>query len=277
MTLFSHIISDNLSGSGSVLDQVQSELTGLGTEKNVIGSEELLQAVQKLREYFPQFGLLWHFTGELAGRLHQDQTISGTDLKNIVQEYVDKWKNSREQASRNMIENIDFSGKRVLVHSNSTAIHCLFRLLSERNIFPEVWQTYSSPAGEGIIQAEIINGWGFEMHFLHEDALSNFMEQMDMVVFGADLLLEDRFVNKAGTFPISLLFNHFNKPVYVLAEQRKQISISEVPADLVKKLTNEIEKPAEELAPEQVKNIIVHNLYFEFTPMSLVNRVFLDK
>jgi len=277
MTLFSHIISDNLSGSGNILNQVQSELTGLGTKKNIVACDELLHAVQELREHFPQFGLLWHFTDELTGRLHPGQTISGAELKKIVNEYSDKWKNSQEKACLHMIGDIDFSGKKILVHSNSTAIHRLFRLLSERNIFPEVWQTYSSPAGEGIIQVEIINGWGFETHFLHEDALSNFIEQMDMVVFGADLLLEDRFVNKAGTFPISLLFNYFNKPVYVLAEQRKQISISEVSADLVKKLTNEKEKPAGELAPEQVKNSTVHNLYFEFTPMSLVNRVFLDK
>ena len=117
---------------------------------------------------------------------------------------------------------------------------------------------------------------GFNTNLVHEDALSNFIGKIDMAILGADLILDNRFLNKTGSFPIVLLFNYFKKPVFVLAERRKKISINNIQHHQLQKLTIETEKPAPELFADSDKGIAIHNLYFEFTPLSLVKNVFLD-
>ncbi len=272
MELFDNIIRDNQSGSGTILRHVQEEILVWGTVKKTVEKKGLQDTFGRLTEQFPQFGLLWHFIRAFNEHFTFKEKITGAELRQFVEAYSGKWQDAQDKACRHMLDRVDFTSKNVLVHSNSSAIRRLFQILSERNTFPVVWQTYSSPAGEGLVQAEFISGMGFETHLIHEDALSNFIHRLDMAVFGADMIMEERFLNKAGTFPIAMLFRYFDKPVYVLAEQRKKISqidLPEIPSE-------EKEKPAVELLPEQVKNVSVHNLYFEFTPLSLVNRVFLD-
>lgn len=276
MHLFEEIINDNKSGSGTILNHVQAKLIDLGNQKQDIGKEFLLSSLKKVRRQFPQFGLLFHFASTLYQHFKDHKIIAGDELTGFVKQYIGKWKDSRDIASRNMINRIDFSGKSVLVHSNSSAIHNLFGHLAEKKVFPVVWQTCSSPVGEGLIQAKMISEMGVETHLIHEDALSNFMPEMDMAVLGADLILDDRFLNKVGSYPIALLFKTFKKPLYVLTEKRKIINFAGLTPELINKLSVEKEKPETELDPDKTSGITVHNLYFEFTPLSLVKNVFLD-
>ncbi|NOX84994.1 MAG: hypothetical protein GXO86_03360 [Chlorobi bacterium] len=276
MTLFSDIIKDNLSGSGTILRKAQLKLIELGNREREITKDHLLGSLRELQEQFPQFGLLLHFTTALSGYFQKNNSIDGKQLAEFVNAYITTWKDSRDKASLNMINRIDLSGKNVLLHSNSSAIHNLFKHLSEKKILPVVWQTYSSPAGEGLAQARVISGMGFETHLIHEDALSNFMKELDIAILGTDLVLEDRFLNKAGSYSIALLFKDFRKPLYLLSEKRKKISATGLSPEQIEKLTVEKEKPATELIPDDTPGIRVHNLYFEFIPLSLVKYIFLD-
>ena len=274
--LFSDIIKDNLSGSGTILDKIHLKLTGLGDRNEKIAKTHLLNALFEIQEQFPQFGLLIHFINDLSGHFRDDELINGKQLAGYVNGYINTWKDSRDKASLKLTGHIDLSEKNILVHSNSSAIHNLFSHLAEKEIFPVVWQTFSSPAGEGLAQAKTIKGMGFETHLIHEDALSNFIHQTDMAILGADLILEDRFLNKAGSYPIALLFNDFKKPLFVLAEKRKIISETSLTPEQIKRLSVEKEKPASELDTGNTAGIIVHNLYFEFTPLTLAEKIFTD-
>ncbi len=276
MTFFNDIIKDNLSGSGTVLNNVQLRLITLGNRKKEFTKDQLLGSLRELEEQFPQFGLLLHFTKEFSVYFQNNEIIAGKQLAEFVETYIKKWKDSRDKASLNLIRHVDLSGKNILLHSNSSAIHNLFEHLSDKKIFPVVWQTYSSPAGEGVIQARTISGMGFETHLIHEDALSNFMPELDLAILGTDLVLEDKFLNKAGSYPIALLFKDFRKPLYLLAEKRKKVSTTGLSPEQIDKFTVEKEKPTAELTPENTSGIKVHNLYFEFTPLSLVKYIFLD-
>ena len=142
--------------------------------------------------------------------------------------------------------------------------------LSEQNAKPVLWQTLSSPANEGKIQAEKISASGFDVHLFHEDLLSKFIQQIDLAVFGADFVSDTFFINKAGTFSLSLMMQHFHKPVYVLAETRKFF-----PEKEVINILNEAHKPPQEIASE-VNEIQVHNYYFEAIPLALVTKVFTE-
>ena len=275
MNLFNDIIADNESGSGTILRKVQTRLIEFGENKSDISIYLLHGEVQSLLNQFSQFGLLIHFLGAFKRFLVKEK-IAGNQLSSFINTYQEKWRNVQNQASLKMISEIDFIEKQVLVHSNSSAIHNLFYQLKSLQPKPVVWQTYSSPAGEGRLQAEIISDLGCQVNLIHEDAISKFINQIDFAIFGADIILEDQFLNKTGTFPISLMFNHFNKPVYVLAETRKVFESSELGPDMLHRMKIESKKVDAEIYAAGNQYIHTHNYYFEFTPLSLVKSVFLD-
>ena len=148
--------------------------------------------------------------------------------------------------------------------------------MAARNIFPTIWQTVSSPANEGFIQAGFLKNLGFDVHVFHEDAVSKFITKLDLAIFGADLLWKDSFLNKVGTFPISLIFRHFRKPVYVLAESRKKIDTAKISRERWSKFLSEQPKPVTELSENPARGLSIHNYYFEAVPLSFVNQVFVE-
>jgi len=270
MSLFDEIKQDKTSGSGTILKTVQNQLLRLATEE-FVDVDQLTKWLKDLLVYFPQFGLLHHFINEFIqefGRGHN--RINGIVVSSFIQNYINQWKSAKDKASEQILGEIEFKNKTVLLHSNSSAILNLFTHISRNSIKTIIWQTYSSPAGEGIIQAEAIQKLGIETNLFHEDAIGNLIKHIDFAVFGADLILKDQFVNKAGTYPISTTMNHAKKPVYVLADSRKVIDETDH-----LNFFDEPDKPGSEIYHGNNPSIRVHNYYFDFTPLSLVKKLFL--
>ena len=138
-----------------------------------------------------------------------------------------------------------------------------------------VVQTYSSPSGEGADQAEKLSALGFNVTLMHEDAISRWIDTTDFAIFGSDLILEDKFLNKTGTFPLIMMLSHFQKPVYVLAENRKVFQERSLSSETLEAVYHESGRSSRELYGGKVQAIQVFNYYFEFTLLSFVNQVFL--
>lgn len=272
MNRFRDIFNDRVSGSGSILKKLEDELLTLGSLQPTIPVPELISDLEKLKNVFPQFALFHHFITVLLDYLSSRELLSGDQLTEFIQTYRQKWKGSQSQAAEQLLREVSFQNKNVLLHSNSSAIHCLFDKHSERNEKPVLWQTLSSPANEGKIQAEILNSKGYDVHLFHEDALSKFIHQIDFAILGADFISDTFFINKSGSFPLSLILQHFQKPVYVLAEKRKYLSEKES-AEF--NLLKELPKPSDEIA-QTSQNIKIHNFYFEAIPLTLIKKVFTE-
>ncbi len=272
--LFSDVLEDNLSGSGDVLRKVQQELLGVPPDTS-FETATILGLLQQVEAQFPHFALLFHFIRFLRNTLKDKVVVTGKELSGRVEDYVLHWENAQQQAAENLIRTVSLEQKQILLHSNSSAIHRLFSLLSERRIFPVVWQTVSSPAGEGVKQAERLHRMGFQVHLFHEDAVSKFMDRLDLAVFGADLLWAEGFLNKTGSYPLALMCRRFGKPVYVLAESRKKVDAAQTGKERFEQFLQEDLKPPVELVAGQTA-LQVHNYYFEAVPLSLVSRVFME-
>ena len=271
--IFLSVLRDNVSGSGQILFRVQQALIGCGDPEK----DALLLQLEKLENQFSHFALLFHFLQEVRLFIERNPVLDGNRLTTFVRLYQQQWTDAQQKASENLLKNISLSGKNVLLHSNSSALHNLFETMAARNIFPVVWQTVSSPVNEGVKQAEFLKSMGFEVHVFHEDAISKFITKIDLAVFGTDLLWDNSFLNKVGTFPLALLLRYFHKPVYVLAESRKKIHTSEISGERLRDFLDEQPKPAEEIMEKPVSGLFVHNEYFEAVPLSLVNQVFIEK
>ncbi len=275
--IFSGVLHDNLSGSGQILFRVQQELLAFCRADESYEISPFLKQLERLEQHFPHFALLYHFVNKLKLFVEENHPLKGHKLAAFVSQYQRNWKYSQQKASENFLKNLSPSGKNILVHSNSSAIQNLFGVMADRKIFPAVWQTVSSPADEGIIQAEFLKNHGFDVHVFHEDAVSKFMVNIDFAVFGADLLWDNAFLNKTGTLPLALIFRHFHKPVYVLAENRKKIDTTKITPKRLQRFLREQPKPVEEIMKKDVVGVHAHNYYFETVPLSLVKQVFTEE
>ncbi|MEJ2593747.1 MAG: hypothetical protein P8100_01130 [bacterium] len=273
MARFDDIISDNRSGSGSILKNCQQALLHLAREKEPVSADFVFKKMDALLQNFPYFGLLYHFHEALKTHFSEER-LTSQNLVEFISSYERQWKSAQDESSRHVIEKVDFEAKRVLLHSNSSALQNLFGQVRDKAPHCELFQTFSSPAGEGQNQAEALSKLGFRVTMIHEDAIGKFIDNIDFGLFGSDLLLDDAFINKTGTFPLALMLNHFHKPVYVITERRKVRSTGA--SDIVDKITNETPKPFREIYQGKLQEIDAVNHYFELIPLSLVNEVFLD-
>ena len=269
------IISDNQSGSTTILNNTIDALLELFNRKPEPDIKETVSLLNKLLRIHSNFIVLSHFINTFFTEI--EKKPESQNLYSFISDYKTKWENAGEEASKKFIEEINLKGNTILLHSNSSAIHTLFTKLAAGHVFPTIYQTSSGPVNEGKIQAEYLSKLGFKVKFIHESAVAKFIEKIDFVVFGADLITEDKFLNKTGTFLISLLFNHYNKPVYVISDSRKIINIQKLSEEIKSELLTEREKPIEELWENPPKNVKPINYYFEFTPNNLITKFFTEK
>ena len=269
------IISDNQSGSTTILNSTIDALLGIFNKKPKPDINEVVLHLNRLIGFHSNFVVLFHFINAIFAEIEKNPDTQ--NLTSFISDYKIKWENAGEKASENFIDKINLKHKTVLLHSNSTAIRTLFLKLVSEKIFPTVFQTLSVPAEEGKLQAKYLSKLGFNINFIHESAVAKFIQKIDLVVFGADIITEDRFLNKTGTFPISLLFKHYNKPVYVISDSRKIINTQDLSEETKSGLLNEKEKPGEEIWDNPPKNINPLNYYFEFTPNNLVAEFYTEK
>ena len=94
------------------------------------------------------------------------------------------------------------------------------------------------------------------------------MDDMNMVILGADRLYEKGFVNKAGSLAVCLMAKHFNVPVYLTVETTKILKETE-------RTIKRVEGPTEEIYSGDDMSIV--NSYFEAVPFELVNKVICEE
>lgn len=272
------LIADNYSGSAAILDKcIKSIQTYINSRE--IDTLYLRDNLERVARSFPDLAVLHHFMQHFFDFLDHidEQVLSNTRKKTRIEffiaEYTRVWDESIDLAAEKMARLVQFYGKRILLHSNSSSIHILFRHLTYRKVYPSVYQTMSGPVYEGKIQAGILADLGCTVHFINEAAIGRFINEIDFAVVGADNVFSDGFTNKVGTYPIALVCKEAEKPLYVICDSRKRSPVD------YKSRTNAIyekEAPATELwakAPDAIKPV---NYYFEFTPKNLVTAYFFE-
>lgn len=272
------LIADNYSGSAAILDKaikcIQTYINSREIDVNF-----LRENLEKVLRSFPDLAVLSHFMVQFFDFLERVETWDIPDSRKktriefFISEYTKEWEENIDQAAEKMTRLVKFSGKKILVHSNSSSIHVLFKHLAYRNIFPSVYQTMSGPVYEGKIEARILADLGCKVHVINENAIGRFIDEVDIAVVGADNVFTDGFTNKVGTYPIALVCKEAGKPLYVLCDSRKRS-----PVDYKSRTSSDLEKeaPNSEIWEKAPDAIIPVNYYFEFTPQNLVTAYFFE-
>lgn len=227
--------------------------------------------LENLKNSLPQFAVLHHFCDEFKNIISTSENNCQT-ANTLMELYKTKWKNAGQRAAEILISEIDFLGKTVLLHSNSSNIISLFELLNQKGIQPLVIQTISFPIEEGKVQAEILARMGFKVSIVGDASSSQFVKMADFVIMGADRIFRSEFINKTGSLPLALACQHYNKPLFVISDSRKffRYSLYNKPIDL-----EQMENP-EELWVNPPKGIQILNYHFEHIPNHFVKRFYFE-
>lgn len=161
-------------------------------------------------------------------------------------------------------------GTTIMTHSrSSTVLRALF-LAKDRGRNFAILCTESRPIFEGRELARQLAQQGIEVTLVTDAAVAHSMNQVDLVMVGADSISSRGLVNKMGTHALALAANAHGVPFYALCGIEKFL-----PSDYPH-MEIELKDPREvwEDFPEEVA---VLNYYFDLTPLEFVSAVVTEK
>jgi len=151
---------------------------------------------------------------------------------------------------------------RLLLHSSSSTVARILERLAPGSF--TVIITEARPGLEGWNVAATLAGRGVEVTYITDAQAGIFMDEVDLVLLGADSVLADgSLVNKAGSRLIALAAREAGVPVLVAAESFKCTGLTAKEVELE-------EKSGSELRPPPVPGVRARNIYFDITPLRLI-------
>jgi len=289
--ILNEVAADHLSGSAALQRKLEEGLLHVlaGAEDlSVAELKELSFLLEKLEKELKQFAVLGHFLRYLLNMMPFAAKGSARILRKIIADYRETWKDVNERIFSNFLSHFpvtdDISdledryyylgpGYSVFLHSQSASVQEFFRILREKmNIEDlQIYQTESHPLLEGRQQALLLRDMGYRVTLLNEAAASLVIGYCDVVFLGADTVYPASFLNKIGSYPISLLAREVEASVMVLADSRKFLVSSEERNDRI------VEGPSGEIWSGAPEGIEVKNYYFETVPAELVTAFITEK
>jgi len=264
--------SNNYSGSAELLEQY-IELLLYWLEKGELQSQKdraaLVNQVRKLQETHKNLFVLIHFYNQVIRVANEEKENWTLILLDFLRQYKEIWSNVSSRLAARALSIIDMSQKTILTHSQSSAVKEVFQQFPGNRKKVKVIQTESRPVYEGRMQATLISKLGYNVTLVTDTGFTRHLQQINMILLGADSVYRDYFVNKTGSYAICLAGKNAGIPVYVLADSRK--FWSSLPAQRQETGYIEARKPAGEIWEDPPEGIEVENLYFERTPSSWVD------
>jgi len=164
-------------------------------------------------------------------------------------------------------------GSTILVHGFSRVVLALLRMAASNGKHFSVVCTEGRPDNRGIEMSKELVAVGVPIKLILDSAVAYTMEKIDMVLFGADGVVESGgIINMIGTYQVALVAHSMNKPVYVAAESYKfarlypldQRDMSPVPC---KNINFEVPVP---------KSVEVESSARDYTPPQYLTLLFTD-
>ena len=220
------------------------------------GPEQLLRLCDMVARAKPCMAPLLYVAHVAATGLERDPT----GLAELLQEELEALALAPQRIAMTLEGFVPSRGTTtVLTYSySSTVLEVLLRLGQRRRL--RVVCSESRPGMEGRRLAERLAGGGLEVTFCVDALLADFLEEADLVVVGADALLWEGVVNKAGTAGLAALAHRAGVPAWCLADRSKLL-----PPALASRLFLPEEDP-EEVWPGAPRGVRVVNRYFELVP-----------
>lgn len=273
--LLREIRADNRSGASEITEKAADCLIAFVDRFERRTREEFLKELHNLgREIIkaqpamaPLFNLVNSVLLTAEGR--EDLEACKAGVKKGVRDYVKavrkRWETITEFASPLVGE-----GSTILVHSHSATLCRILLGLNDRGRTFSVTCTESRPVLEGVMLARRLAEQGIPVRLIVDSAAFQLLQQVDLILVGADTISPSGVTNKIGTRGLAAAAHWEDVPFYVLAGTEKC-----VPMDLEARPEEERKPPGEVF--EGSGPIEVLNFYFDRTPLELVSGVVTEK
>ncbi len=173
---------------------------------------------------------------------------------------------SEKAIARNFL-NVLKEPVKVLTFSRSSTVVGALRNAHEAGKISHLYVLESRPLLEGVKTVRDCALWGIPCTLAVDAAVGELVQQVDCAIIGADGISSDSFLlNKTGTLPLAVCCREFDVPLYVLTDSLKfsPHQRDEIPLE---------EHPESEVIEKSRKDAFkVINVYFDWTPISLVSR-----
>jgi ribose 1,5-bisphosphate isomerase len=168
-------------------------------------------------------------------------------------------------------------GDVILTHCNSEA--ALACIISAHRSGKEitVFATEVRPRNQGLITIRALNDAGISTQYIVDSAARFFMNEVDLVIVGADaVMVNGAVVNKIGTAPIALAAHEANTSFMVAAETYKF-----APRTVLGEMIPIEERAPDEVLGEQLRSTLPHvrvrNPVFDITPPLYIDLIVTEK
>ena len=245
------VADDRLSGSTQVLDDLIELLIRLLSVKGNLPELTYLEgALRMVCDQHPELLVLQHFSTSFIEQMHQQDLSSAAGW---LADYRERWQNHPCRIADSLRGELGPGAETFLLHSYSGTVVSVLKEWKRRKVEFNTIQTESRPGLEGRVQAEKLMAAGIPTRLIIDLDAARYMERVDAVLLGADQYDRQYVVNKTGSKALVILANAFDKPVYVLTDERKMVQVA----------TAESTAPSDEVWKDHPPGITIENRYFE--------------
>ncbi len=161
----------------------------------------------------------------------------------------------------------------ILTHCHSSTVtHLLKKAKQDGKVF-QVICTETRPVFQGKITAREMLGLDVETTFIVDSAARFFMNQVDLVIVGADAITsEGNVINKIGTSTVALVAQEARTPFYVVSELLKFD-----PATMYGDYEKIEERDPSEIWKDPPRNLIIRNPAFDVTRRDFIHGIICEE
>uniref|UniRef100_A0A8D3CR46 Translation initiation factor eIF2B subunit alpha n=1 Tax=Scophthalmus maximus TaxID=52904 RepID=A0A8D3CR46_SCOMX len=162
-------------------------------------------------------------------------------------------------------------GTKILTHSYSRVVlRVLEKAAAEKKRF-SVYVTESQPDSAGRQMAEALRKLNVPVTVVLDAAVGYVLEKVDLVIIGAEGVVESGLYHKIGTYQMAVCSKAHNKPFYVVAESFKFVRLYPLNQQDV---PDKFKYKADTL--KTVQNLSEEHPMIDYTPPSLITLLFTD-
>ncbi|MFX1366343.1 MAG: translation initiation factor eIF-2B [Promethearchaeota archaeon] len=265
---------DNTSGASEFIDKaleiVKAQLKLIKDPHRDIRND-IIYLLNRIIGTRPSMAPLINTMGYLVNNLENFSKIIIEDRLNQFEEDEEKRKRLLASNFHNFWKDGKLKTQKIILISYSSTIINL--LLENKELNFEIYVLESRPLLEGQRVAEILSKH-FKTHLIIDAAIGYFINDIDVVLIGADSILKDgSIINKVGTFPLCLLAYTQKIEVIVVCDSFKYNLKSHYGY-----MIEILKKPIKEVYNKIITNkfLEVHNFYFDITPPKYISGIISD-
>lgn len=258
--------ADQTSGATQLALQALTGLydyLGLHAELSESDLNALVMTMRAARpSMVPLRNALGRWQVRMAARKNREASLNLAAMT-ALQQVIDELNRAGDRTAATAAELIE-PGATIMIHSRSSTVMRLFRILVQDRLPFDAIVTVSAPGNEGLLMAEELADLSVPTTVITDAQMGLFMPDVDINLSGCDSWLCDGFfLNKSGTYLQALAAKDQSRPFWVLAD-----SFRDSPEDSAS-------VTLEEMAPQAVAGqldgrIRARNVYFEPVPERLV-------